>query len=90
MQELEAGNGIPDLPLLVKKMRQQRKNMLQEKVRRTWKFEVEVFRWPPASDCCVSVTGPIDVTAAAFVVVFNRTRTLLHITSIFPWDSVSV
>lgn len=34
LQELEAGNGIPDLPLLVKKMRQQRKNMLQEKVRR--------------------------------------------------------
>lgn len=32
LQELEAGNGIPDLPLLVKKMRQQRKNMLQEKV----------------------------------------------------------
>lgn len=35
LQELEAGNGIPDLPLLVKKMRQQRKNMLQEKVRHT-------------------------------------------------------
>lgn len=33
LQELEAGNGIPDLPLLVKKLRQQRKNMLQEKVR---------------------------------------------------------
>lgn len=32
MQELEAGNGIPELPLLVKKMRRQRKNMLQEKV----------------------------------------------------------
>lgn len=32
LQELEAGNGIPDLPQLVKKMRQQRKNMLQEKV----------------------------------------------------------
>ena len=32
LQELEAGNGIPDLTLLVKKMRQQRKNMLQEKV----------------------------------------------------------
>lgn len=32
VQELEAGNGIPELPLLVKKMRRQRKNMLQEKV----------------------------------------------------------
>lgn len=32
LQELEAGKGIPDLPVLVKKMRQQRKNMLQEKV----------------------------------------------------------
>ncbi|KPP72062.1 tyrosine-protein phosphatase non-receptor type 23-like, partial [Scleropages formosus] len=31
LQELEAGNGIADLPLLVRKMRQQRKNMLQEK-----------------------------------------------------------
>lgn len=34
LQELEAGNGIPELPLLVKKMRRQRKNMLQEKVGR--------------------------------------------------------
>ena len=40
LQELEAGNGIPDLPLLVKKMRQQRKNMLQEKVRYTKKSEM--------------------------------------------------
>lgn len=32
MQEVEAGNGIPDLPQLVKRMRQQRKHMLQEKV----------------------------------------------------------
>lgn len=32
LQELEAGNGIPDLSQLVRKMRQQRKNMLQEKV----------------------------------------------------------
>ncbi|RXN01560.1 Tyrosine-protein phosphatase non-receptor type 23 [Acipenser ruthenus] len=31
MQEVEAGNAIPDLPLLVRKMRQQRKNMLQDK-----------------------------------------------------------
>lgn len=43
VQELEAGNGIPDLPLLVKKMRQQRKNMLQEKVRKRWDSDV-VFR----------------------------------------------
>lgn len=33
LQEIEAGNGLPDLTQLVKKMRQQRKNMLQEKVR---------------------------------------------------------
>lgn len=32
MQEVEAGNGIPDLPQLVKRLRQQRKHMLQEKV----------------------------------------------------------
>ncbi|XP_060756446.1 tyrosine-protein phosphatase non-receptor type 23 [Neoarius graeffei] len=32
LQELEAGNGIPDLSQLVRKMRQQRKNMLQEKL----------------------------------------------------------
>ncbi|KTG45606.1 hypothetical protein cypCar_00005409 [Cyprinus carpio] len=31
LQEIEAGNGIPDLIQLVRKMRQQRKNMLQEK-----------------------------------------------------------
>uniref|UniRef100_A0A8B9IK24 Tyrosine-protein phosphatase non-receptor type 23 n=1 Tax=Anser cygnoides TaxID=8845 RepID=A0A8B9IK24_ANSCY len=32
MQEVEAGNGIPDLAQLVKRLRQQRKHMLQEKV----------------------------------------------------------
>lgn len=32
LQEIEAGNGIPDMIQLVRKMRQQRKNMLQEKV----------------------------------------------------------
>lgn len=41
LQELEAGNGIPDLPLLVKKMRQQRKNMLQEKVRHLRNFKTQ-------------------------------------------------
>ncbi|XP_033837514.1 tyrosine-protein phosphatase non-receptor type 23 [Periophthalmus magnuspinnatus] len=39
VQELEAGNGIPDLPLLVKKMRQQRKNMLQEKLHLKFCYE---------------------------------------------------
>lgn len=34
MQEVEAGNSIPDLVQLVKRIRQQRKHMLQEKVRR--------------------------------------------------------
>lgn len=33
VQEVEAGSGIPELPLLVRRMRQQRKHMLQEKVR---------------------------------------------------------
>lgn len=33
VQEVEAGNGLPDLPRLVRHMRQQRKHMLQEKVR---------------------------------------------------------
>lgn len=35
VQEVEAGNGIPELPQLVRRMRQQRKHMLQEKVG-TW------------------------------------------------------
>ncbi|KAJ8354165.1 hypothetical protein SKAU_G00217320 [Synaphobranchus kaupii] len=39
LQELEAGNGIPDLPLLVRKMRQQRKNMLQEKLHLKFCYE---------------------------------------------------
>lgn len=39
LQELEAGNGIPDLPVLVKKMRQQRKNMLQEKLHLKFCYE---------------------------------------------------
>lgn len=33
VQEVEAGNGIPDLAQLVQRMRRQRKHMLQEKVR---------------------------------------------------------
>ena len=33
VQEVEAGSGIPELPQLVRRMRQQRKHMLQEKVR---------------------------------------------------------
>lgn len=33
VQEVEAGSGIPRLPQLVRCMRQQRKHMLQEKVR---------------------------------------------------------
>lgn len=32
VQEVEAGSGIPELPLLVRRMRQQRKHMLQEKL----------------------------------------------------------
>ncbi|XP_042372543.1 tyrosine-protein phosphatase non-receptor type 23-like [Plectropomus leopardus] len=39
LQELEAGNGIPELPVLVKKMRQQRKNMLQEKLHLKFCYE---------------------------------------------------
>ncbi|KAG7476199.1 tyrosine-protein phosphatase non-receptor type 23 [Solea senegalensis] len=39
LQELEAGKGIPELPLLVKKMRQQRKNMLQEKLHLKFCYE---------------------------------------------------
>ncbi|TSK20078.1 Tyrosine-protein phosphatase non-receptor type 23 [Bagarius yarrelli] len=39
LQELEAGNGIPDLPQLVRKMRQQRKNMLQEKLHLKFCYE---------------------------------------------------
>lgn len=34
VQEVEAGNRLPELPQLVRRMRQQRKHMLQEKVRR--------------------------------------------------------
>nr|XP_014353134.1 PREDICTED: tyrosine-protein phosphatase non-receptor type 23 [Latimeria chalumnae] len=39
MQEVEAGNGIPDLALLVRKMRQQRKHMLQEKLHLKFCYE---------------------------------------------------
>ncbi|KAM4704635.1 tyrosine-protein phosphatase non-receptor type 23 [Rhinophrynus dorsalis] len=39
MQEVEAGNGIPDLAELVKKMRQQRKYMLQEKLHLKFCYE---------------------------------------------------
>ncbi|XP_057690081.1 tyrosine-protein phosphatase non-receptor type 23 isoform X2 [Corythoichthys intestinalis] len=39
VQELEAGNGIVDLQALVKKMRQQRKNMLQEKLHLKFCYE---------------------------------------------------
>ncbi|XP_051922422.1 tyrosine-protein phosphatase non-receptor type 23 [Hippocampus zosterae] len=39
VQELEAGNGIADLRALVRKMRQQRKNMLQEKLHLKFCYE---------------------------------------------------
>ncbi|XP_061838813.1 tyrosine-protein phosphatase non-receptor type 23 [Nerophis lumbriciformis] len=39
LQELEAGNGIADLRVLVKKMRQQRKNMLHEKLHLKFCYE---------------------------------------------------
>uniref|UniRef100_A0A670JKS7 Tyrosine-protein phosphatase non-receptor type 23 n=1 Tax=Podarcis muralis TaxID=64176 RepID=A0A670JKS7_PODMU len=39
MQEVEAGNSIPDLPQLVKKIRQQRKHMLQEKLHLKFCYE---------------------------------------------------
>lgn len=39
LQEIEAGNGIPDLIQLVRKTRQQRKNMLQEKLHLKFCYE---------------------------------------------------
>uniref|UniRef100_A0A3B3QIR0 Tyrosine-protein phosphatase non-receptor type 23 n=1 Tax=Paramormyrops kingsleyae TaxID=1676925 RepID=A0A3B3QIR0_9TELE len=39
LQELDAGNDIPDLLSLVRKMRQQRKNMLQEKLHLKFCYE---------------------------------------------------
>ncbi|KAM6281343.1 LOW QUALITY PROTEIN: tyrosine-protein phosphatase non-receptor type 23 [Porphyrio hochstetteri] len=39
VQELEAGNGIPDLAWLVKRLRQQRKHMLQEKLHLKFCYE---------------------------------------------------
>ncbi|XP_063780652.1 tyrosine-protein phosphatase non-receptor type 23 [Pseudophryne corroboree] len=39
VQEVEAGNGIPDLAELVKKMRQQRKHMLHEKIHLKFCYE---------------------------------------------------
>lgn len=39
LQEIEAGNGIPDMIQLVRKMRQQRKNMLQEKLHLKFCYE---------------------------------------------------
>nr|XP_033787812.1 tyrosine-protein phosphatase non-receptor type 23 [Geotrypetes seraphini] len=39
MQEVEAGNGIPNLAQLVKRMRQQRKHMLQEKLHLKFCYE---------------------------------------------------
>ncbi|XP_043921950.1 tyrosine-protein phosphatase non-receptor type 23 [Protopterus annectens] len=39
MQEVEAGNAVPDLTVLVRKMRQQRKHMLQEKLHLKYSYE---------------------------------------------------
>lgn len=70
LQELEAGNGIPDLPLLVKKMRQQRKNMLQEKVQGCFNEtpsndELSLLLWSCFSlnllSLCVSCPAPPEV-----------------------------
>uniref|UniRef100_A0A8C2W4E5 Tyrosine-protein phosphatase non-receptor type 23 n=1 Tax=Chinchilla lanigera TaxID=34839 RepID=A0A8C2W4E5_CHILA len=49
VQEVEAGNGIPALPQLVRRMRQQRKHMLQEKVRAAGSgVELGLGRGPPS------------------------------------------
>uniref|UniRef100_A0A8I5P0W8 Tyrosine-protein phosphatase non-receptor type 23 n=1 Tax=Papio anubis TaxID=9555 RepID=A0A8I5P0W8_PAPAN len=42
VQEVEAGNGIPELPQLVRRMRQQRKHMLQEKLHLRFCYEAVV------------------------------------------------
>ncbi|XP_048384489.1 tyrosine-protein phosphatase non-receptor type 23 isoform X1 [Stegostoma tigrinum] len=39
VQEVEAGNGIPDVPQIVRKMRQQRKHMLQDKLHLKFCYE---------------------------------------------------
>ncbi|XP_069715230.1 tyrosine-protein phosphatase non-receptor type 23 isoform X2 [Phaenicophaeus curvirostris] len=43
VQELEAGNGLPDLARLVRRLRQQRKHMLQEKLHLRLCFEAVVL-----------------------------------------------
>ncbi|KAM6422444.1 LOW QUALITY PROTEIN: tyrosine-protein phosphatase non-receptor type 23 [Rhynochetos jubatus] len=44
VQELEAGNGIPDLARLVKRLRQQRKHMLQEKLHLKFCYEAVLLQ----------------------------------------------
>ncbi|CAM9198895.1 unnamed protein product, partial [Bubo scandiacus] len=44
VQELEAGNGIPDLAQLVRRMRRQRKHMLQEKLHLKFCYEAVLLQ----------------------------------------------
>lgn len=65
LQELEAGNGIPDLPLLVKKMRQQRKNMLQEKLHLKFCYEAVLKHAEQVLQRHGVTTAPCSKSAAA-------------------------
>ncbi|KAL2084671.1 hypothetical protein ACEWY4_020189 [Coilia grayii] len=62
LQEVEAGNGIPDLTLLVRKMRQQRKNMLQEKLHLKFCYEAVLKHAEQVLQRHGVATGPCSKT----------------------------
>uniref|UniRef100_A0A4W4F6M3 Tyrosine-protein phosphatase non-receptor type 23 n=1 Tax=Electrophorus electricus TaxID=8005 RepID=A0A4W4F6M3_ELEEL len=72
LQELEAGNGIPDLTQLVRKMRQQRKNMLQEKLHLKFCYEAVLKHAEQVLQRRGIITSPSQKAANNTVVKYSR------------------
>ncbi|XP_052000515.1 tyrosine-protein phosphatase non-receptor type 23-like [Xyrauchen texanus] len=68
LQEIEAGNGIPDLIQLVRKMRQQRKNMLQEKLHLKFCYEAVLKHTEQVLQRHGIITSPCTKTPNSIVV----------------------
>ncbi|XP_076869425.1 tyrosine-protein phosphatase non-receptor type 23 isoform X2 [Brachyhypopomus gauderio] len=72
LQELEAGNGIPDLSHLVRKMRQQRKNMLQEKLHLKFCYEAVLKHAEQVLQRRGIITSPSQKATNNTVVKYSR------------------
>ncbi|XP_041045643.1 tyrosine-protein phosphatase non-receptor type 23 isoform X2 [Carcharodon carcharias] len=79
VQEVEAGNGIPDLSQIVRKMRQQRKHMLQDKLHLKFCYEailshVELVLLRHGVITSFSSKAPSSSSQKVWLMVFQSTQ----------------